>query len=268
MKQEEIWKPIKGYEGYYEISNNARVKSIERYVRQGNHMRYIPEKIKKTHNNRAGYPCVTLCKNRISREKRLHRLLMEAFVPNPDNKSQIDHINTDITDCRLENLRWVTPKENCNNPLTLLHNQQNTYTEERTAKINKKRRELGIIKRVYQYTKDGQYVGTYDSIREAWLKTGIHASQIRVSLDDNTLSAKGFMWTTKPINGVRYTPRIHPSSKPIIHYDIHGNFLGEYQSIAVASKMTGFTQTAIYRSAMKLFKNPRKYLFRYKGDPL
>ena len=51
----------------------------------------------------------------------VHRAVAELFIPNPENKPHIDHINTVRTDIRVENLRWVTHKENCNNPLTLKH---------------------------------------------------------------------------------------------------------------------------------------------------
>ena len=132
---EEVWKPVVGFEGYYEISSYGRVRSVERYVRQSNHLRYVPMKIKKIIPNRFGYPVVTLCRNRRSRQYGIHRLLAEAFIPNPENKPFVDHINTDITDFRLDNLRWVTAKENANNSLTLKHCRENTYTPERSKKI-------------------------------------------------------------------------------------------------------------------------------------
>lgn len=104
----EIWKPIKDYEGYYEVSNYGRVKSI------GNRGRILKPK---KGNNRYYY--VILSKNGKPQTKRIHRLVAEAFIPNPDNKPYVDHINTDRNDNRVENLRWVTHKENMNNPITI-----------------------------------------------------------------------------------------------------------------------------------------------------
>lgn len=268
MNQEEIWKPVNGYEGYFEISNLGRVKSVERYVRQSNHLRFVPEKIKKIHFNKGGYPCVTLCKDRVSKEKLLHRLLMEAFVPNPEGKTQIDHINTNVKDYRLENLRWVTPKENSNNPLTLQHGRENIYTPERNRKMNLTRKKGNYIRDIYQYTKDGKFVEYFFSSRDAERKTGISCTHILSILDDNTQSAGGFLWFSKKVDGISYVPRIHPSSKAVLHYDLSGNLLGEYQSIKVASKHTGITTSSIYRSLRSKFKKPRKYIFRFKDNPL
>ena len=87
--EEEVWKPIKDYEGLYEISNLGRVKSLN-YGGTG--------------------------KGKILK---VHRLVAEAFIPNPGNKPCVDHINTIKNDNRVENLRWVTYKENSNNEKTL-----------------------------------------------------------------------------------------------------------------------------------------------------
>ena len=130
----EIWKPIAGYEGYYEISNLGRIKSVERYVKQGNSMRHVKEFFKKLHIGAYGYPSVTLCRDRKSIDIPIHRLLAKTFIPNPEEKSAIDHINTNKTDYRLQNLRWVTPKENANNKLTLQHCKENTYSKESLRK--------------------------------------------------------------------------------------------------------------------------------------
>ena len=70
----EIWKPIKGYEGYYEISNYGRVKSVERYVQQGNYMRHVKESFKGISADEYGYPRFTLCENMVSRSHLLHVL--------------------------------------------------------------------------------------------------------------------------------------------------------------------------------------------------
>lgn len=66
-----------------------------------------------------GYYTFILCKDGKIRSLKAHRLVAEAFIPNEDNKPEIDHINTIRSDNRVENLRWATSKENSNNPLSL-----------------------------------------------------------------------------------------------------------------------------------------------------
>ena len=157
----EIWKPIKGYEGYFEISNLGRVKSVERYVKQGKSTRHVKETIKAVHINNYGYPCVSLCKDRKSNIIAIHIILAKAFIPNPEGKPAVDHINTDKTDNRLKNLRWVTYKENSNNELTLKHCRENTYSKETMKKrldTNKERDTCVAPKTIYQYTKGGELI--------------------------------------------------------------------------------------------------------------
>ena len=110
--EEEIWKPIKDFEGYYEVSNIGRVRSLN-YKRTGK------GKILKNIEDYKGYLEVGLTKNGKRKQFKIHRLVAEAFIPNPENKPCIDHINTVKSDNRVENLRWVTYKENSNNEKTL-----------------------------------------------------------------------------------------------------------------------------------------------------
>ena len=109
---EEIWKDIEGYEGIYQVSNKGRVKSLN-YNRTGE------ERILKIRINKNGYACISLGKER--KFFRVHRLVAIAFIPNPENKPCVDHINAIRTDNRVENLRWVTHEENMNNPLSREH---------------------------------------------------------------------------------------------------------------------------------------------------
>jgi len=98
----EEWKDIKDYEGYYQISNLGRVKSFF-----GN-----KEKIRKLNKDQKGYLRVSLTKNKVRNTQKVHRLVANHFIPNPQNKPQVNHINSIKHDNRLENLEWCTQKEN------------------------------------------------------------------------------------------------------------------------------------------------------------
>jgi hypothetical protein len=262
----ELWKPIAGYEGYFEISTLGRVKSVERYVEWCNSRRYVKERIKKLHIGAYGYPSVTLCKDGKSVDIPIHRLLARTFIPNPDNKPYIDHINTDITDYRLDNLRWVTAKENANNPLTLQHCKTNTYIKQVSKKANATKVANGTKtapKNVFQYSKDGLFIAEYDSYSEAERCTGVNHRTISIVCDDNTSSAGGFLWFSHKASDVKYQRRIHPTSKPIIQYDKFGSFIKEWNSIREASISLGIPTGNIIRSINNEGK-PRKYKFRFK----
>ena len=98
----EIWKDIKGYEGHYRVSNLSRVSS----TRRGS------EKILKAGINGHGYYTVVLCLEKNRESRTIHRLVAEAFIPNPENKPQVNHIDSDRKNSVIENLEWVTAKEN------------------------------------------------------------------------------------------------------------------------------------------------------------
>ena len=109
---EEIWKPVKGYEGYYEVSNLGRVKSLAIYVNtKNNSKRYRSERVLKgiLHN---GYVWVTLSKYNIKSKKRVHRLVAEAFIPNPYGLPYINHRDEVKTNNVFTNLEWCTVQYN------------------------------------------------------------------------------------------------------------------------------------------------------------
>ena len=101
----EIWKEIKGYEGLYEVSSEGRVRNLIK----GNYLSL---------KNLNGYQRVGLCIHHKQKWFFVHRLVAQTFIPNPEEKPEVDHINCDRCDNRVENLRWVTSKENNNNPIT------------------------------------------------------------------------------------------------------------------------------------------------------
>jgi len=104
IKETEIWKDVLGYESFYEVSNLGNVKTL------GNNKFGNIRVMKNT--LRKGYCHVGLRINNIQKMFRVHRLVAEAFIPNPNKKSQVNHINGIKNDNRLENLEWATAFEN------------------------------------------------------------------------------------------------------------------------------------------------------------
>ena len=114
---EEIWKDVVGYEGYYQVSNLGRVRSLDRIASNG---RKIKGKILSTKvNTPPYYPRVSLSVNGKMKLVQVHRLVAQAFVynPDPEHKTQGGHKDESRTNNRADNLEWVTPKENSNMPL-------------------------------------------------------------------------------------------------------------------------------------------------------
>jgi hypothetical protein len=112
MEENEIWKDITGFEGMYQVSNLGRVKSLRREIICNKGKRIVEERILKQTINNSGYFNLQLTKESKYYQKTVHRLVLEAFVDNPENKEQINHINAIKNDNRLINLEWSTRKEN------------------------------------------------------------------------------------------------------------------------------------------------------------
>lgn len=172
----EIWKDIKDYNGLYQISNLGRVKSLGNSATR-------KEKIRKLKTDKKGYYIINLFKNGKTKNYRVHRLVAEAFIPNPENKPEIDHINTIRCDNRVENLRWVTPKENKNNPLTI--------DKMKTSQLGSKHWKS---KPIIQYSMNGDIVNIWESSMIIERTNGWANSHIWSACRDNNKTAYNHKW--------------------------------------------------------------------------
>lgn len=175
-----IWKDIKNYEGYYQVSNDGRVKSLK-YAKSNNKRELVQ-------SLRNGYKCVTLAKNGKKENINVHRLIAETFIPNQDNKPEVDHINTIKTDNRVENLRWVDRTGNNNNELT---------KRKRSVTLTNRKDQS---KKIYQIDLEtGEIVKTWESTKDCE-KNGYPARQyIRECCNGKRKTYKGYKWSYVPL---------------------------------------------------------------------
>ncbi len=138
----EKWKDVIGYEGLYRVSNKANVKGLKRNA------------IVKSHLSNKGYFRINLCKNGISRSFSVHRLMAIAFIPNPENKKEVNHINEIRNDNILDNLEWVTKSENLNHGTALYRRSLKAINGKASKPVN-------------QYSLDNKFIKRFPSISEA-----------------------------------------------------------------------------------------------------
>lgn len=149
----EIWKPIKGYEEHYHVSNMGKVRSIPRTIMLSNGNPYtIKGGILTFSINRTGYFLVHLSRVTV-RTFSVHRLVALAFMPNPKNKATINHINGIKTDNHVDNLEWCTMSENLKHA-----HRTGLYKSERhgNAKLNNKK--VRVIKWLLKEKWHGIYI--------------------------------------------------------------------------------------------------------------
>ena len=184
----EVWKDIRGFEGIYKISNFGRIKSFKR-VEDG----YILS----NKNSKNGYLSVVLINtnNKKIRYTRIHRLVAEAFIPNPENKREVNHIDGNKQNNLISNLQWATSSENIRHAIKLNPNMiygMNQYNKEMRPNP------------IYQYSLDGKFLREYINSAEASKSTGVCRRNIlQVASRDEYKPGKtrkqagGYIWTFK-----------------------------------------------------------------------
>lgn len=111
---EEIWKDVHGYEGYYQVSNFGRIRSLDRDVvhRKTGGIKLMNGRFIKSSVKKNGYMNIILSKEGVTKNHHPHRLVAQSFIPNPENKPHVNHKDGNKTNNYVENLEWVTRSEN------------------------------------------------------------------------------------------------------------------------------------------------------------
>lgn len=167
--ENEIWKDIAGYDGVYQVSNMGRVKSFCKGK----------EKILKPKKDKYGYLMVGLYKDEKQYWKKIHRIVAEAFLDNPNNLPCVNHLSEDKTDNRVENLCWVDHKTNIN------------YGT-RNKRVSK-----ALSKSVLQYSLDGTFVNEWQSTHEVERQLGFANQHISKCCNGKRKTCGGYKWYYK-----------------------------------------------------------------------
>lgn len=177
----EVWRPVPNYEGFYEVSNTGKVRSIYRYKR-----------VLKSMISTTGYERVDLFKNKNRKQFSVHRLVAMVFVDNPNGKPFVNHKDENKLNNSADNLEWVTHVENCRYGTAIA--RRTMHLDYGHRKINNANQIKACSKPVKQYTKSGNFVREWASASECARANGWQVSNIRRSCINESATAYGFVF--------------------------------------------------------------------------
>ena len=213
---EEIWKEIKNYEGLYKVSNIGRVKSCK------------SNKILEGGLDKDWYRIVGLSKNKIRKTFRVHRLVAETFIPNPNNYPCVNHKDQSpnkkkgiVSNNNASNLEWCTIKYNSN------------YGNINEVKSKLQRNRIDISKPILQYDLNGNFIKEWVSQKEIERQLGFQQANISLACTKlKTHQSFGYMWYIKETEECdnKISKYINPRSKPVYQYDLNYNFIKFFEN--------------------------------------
>lgn len=178
----EVWKPIEGYEGIYEVSSLGRVRSLERTLIDNKGRRHpVPSRILKPKNDR-GYCKVFLCDLNKRKECFVHRLVAQAFLPNPNNYPVINHKDENPHNNHVDNIEWCTISYNTRYGTGMARHIEHTVFR---------------VKAVEQLDLQGNHIAFFESISEAARATNCHKAVISKVCKGQAQTSGGYKWRFK-----------------------------------------------------------------------
>lgn len=249
--EKEFWKDIKGYEGLYQVSSLGRVRSLDRELyQQGRVQRYKGALISPYKIN-SGYLSVRLSKNNKKKGHTVHRLVAEAFLPNPSAHPCINHKDENKQNNIVSNLEWCSYSYN---------NKASSANAMKPEKYGHK---------ISMYNKRGKFLKTFPSSHRASDEMGIARSSIVDCCKKRCHSAGGYIWRYKhEAKEKDIEPLIYYKTAPRVVWQYTNDriFVAEYKSINSAAKATGIHAENIGACCRGLSNSAGGFIWTYEGE--
>lgn len=224
----EIWTKLIGINENYSVSNAGRLRRNEGFVIEKTGKKYYKkEHILSPNVLTRGYPSARLKDESLGKVKcfTVHRLVAKYFIPNPEDKPEVNHINGIKSDNRVENLEWVSHRDNAIHSMDVLGNKH---------KIPKGKNS-GVARAVKCYDLMGNFIKEYDTITDASNELNILHQGIMSVLRGINGNCNGYLFKYSD-DGSIVKPCLNPLRKPVICYRESGEFISEYRSAADAAR--------------------------------
>lgn len=260
-KEIEIWKPVVGYEGLYEVSSFGNVRSVDRIIEYSNGIKHFTKGkiLKQFINKKTGYYQISLCKNRKTYKVDVHKIVANAFLLNKDNLPCVNHKDETRTNNKVSNLEFCSYKYNSNYGTAI-------QRMKKSIRLNTDR-----VKKVSQYDFSGNKIKTYDCISDV-AKDGFLPCCVQscCSHKTNEFTHKKFVWIYSEdeshINEILkiISNRTRNCKNTAIRMcDLSGALIGVYKSAAEIEKIYNIDHTSISRCCRGLQKSSNNYIFKY-----
>ena len=184
----EEWRDIKGFEGLYQISNYGRVKSLEKILfckRYNISGRHYDTKILKNNKSKDGYYKIQLFKDGLYKTIKISRLVAQAFIPNPENKPEVNHKDGNKTNNQVSNLEWNTTSENGKHAWNMGLRTKNFGKNNKSSKP------------ILQYTLNNVFVKEWECLNQIHKELGYDKKYIRKCCNKQAKQSHNYIWRWK-----------------------------------------------------------------------
>ena len=239
---EEIWKDVPGYEGKYKISNKGNLIRLSHYSKRG---RYYPESTPHSFKNYKGYIQTYLCDDNGRKTTTIHRLIAKAFIPNPDNKDQINHKNGIKDDNRIENIEWCNQSENMRHAFDT--ELKEGLPGEKNGRAILSQEEVDFIKTKYNNGETAKEIAKELNLKLSMVRYILKDGGWKLTFVDIKKRDDRANWT-KEHSTNSLISKFNKGKKPIIvvgQYTKEGKEIKKFRSINNASVQTGVPRKSI-----------------------